>query len=335
MRDHPGLDAMLAEMARQRDDALATLKAPGPAADAIAESVRRTRSLLLYAMGGSQHVNRIAAPLYRDLGVDARTMIASAALNAPLPERTRTALILSQSGESGEIRQLLARPAGAEERFGLTLEAESTLARSVRAAIVAHGGTEHAFAATRSIVLSLAMHGAVVERLGAPQTALRKVLEGGNTADMTAAAVALDGCDAYVFAGWHAMHGTAESGALSLMELARLPTIGFEGGQFRHGPFELLRPGIGVILLRSAGTDRALVPPTAAAVARTGAALVVLDASGAAPVTEGTCIALTANEGLAAATDMVLALQQLNIVMALKSIPTGVGTPRHTTKVTE
>ncbi|MBB3695656.1 SIS domain-containing protein [Sphingomonas sp. BK580] len=335
MSDHPGLAAMLAEMRRQRADALATLDAPCPAADAIVESVRRTGALLLYAMGGSQHVNRIAAPLYRDLGLDARTMIASAALSAPPPDRPRTALILSQSGESGEIRQLLARPAGSEERYGLTLEPGSTLARSARAAVVAHGGTEHAFAATRSIVLSLAMHGAVLERLGSPQSALRQILGTDAVTDMTAAAETLYGCDAFVFAGWHAMHGTAESAALSLMELARLPSIGFEGGQFRHGPFELLRPGIGVTLLRSAGADAALVPPTAAAVARTGAALVVLDASGSAPLAEGTQVTLAANDGLAAATDMVLALQQLNIAMALKSIPAGIGTPRHTSKVTE
>ncbi|TCP34018.1 aminotransferase [Sphingomonas sp. BK235] len=335
MTDHPGLEAMLAEMARQRGDALATLDDPGPAAAAIAESARRTGTLLLYAMGGSQHVNRIVAPLYRALGLDARTMIASAALMAPLPDRARTALFLSQSGESGEIRALLARAAGAEERFALTLEPASTLARAVRAAIVATGGTEHAFAATRSIVLSLAMHGAVLERLGAPQPGLRAVLAAGAVADMRAAAAALAGCDAYVVAGWHAMHGTAESAALSLMELARLPAIGFEGGQFRHGPFELLRPGIGVILLRSAGPDAALVPPTAAAVARTGATLVVVDASGAAPVAEGVRVTLAPGAGLAAATDMVLAFQELNIAMARASIAQGIGTPRYTTKVTE
>ncbi|MBW6526431.1 hypothetical protein KZ813_06220 [Sphingomonas sp. RHCKR7] len=335
MGDHPGLTLMLAEMARQRGDALATLDTPGPAVDAIAESARRTGSLLLYAMGGSQHVNRIVAPLYRDLGLDARTMIASAALSAPLPDRPRTALILSQSGESGEIRQLLARPSGSEERFGLTLEPGSTLARGVRAAIVAHGGTEHAFAATRSIVLSLAMHGVILERLGASQGPLRRVLETEAVIDMEEAADTLDGCDAYVFAGWHAMHGTAESAALSLMELARLPSIGFEGGQFRHGPLELLRPGIGVILLRSAGVDAALVPPTATAVARTGAALVILDASGSASLLAGTEVALPANHGLAAATDMVLAVQQLNVAMALRTIPAGIGTPRHTSKVTE
>jgi fructoselysine-6-P-deglycase FrlB-like protein len=335
MNDHPGLDAMVAEMARQRSDALATLDDPGSAADAIAASARRTGTLLLYAMGGSQHVNRIVAPLYRSLGLDARTMIASAALMAQLPDRARTGLFLSQSGESGEIRALLARPAGAEERFGLTLEPASTLARAVRGAIIAHGGTERAFAATRSIVLSLAMHGAVLERLGELQPGLRKVLARAGAADMREAAAVLAGCDAYVVAGWHAMHGTAESAALSLMELARLPAIGFEGGQFRHGPFELLRPGIGVILLRSAGPDAALVPPTAAAVARTGATLVVVDASDAAPVAEGVRVPLAPGAGLAAATDMVLAFQDLNIAMARATIPQGIGTPRYTTKVTE
>ena len=154
----PGLELMENEMSRQCADALQTMNQPGSAVDQIVSSIKETGRLILYAMGGSQHVNRIVEPLYRELGIDARSMIASEQLLAPMPDVARTALIASQSGESGEIKQLLATDAGREHRFGLTLEANSTLARSVKASIVATGGTEHAFAATRSIVLTLAMH---------------------------------------------------------------------------------------------------------------------------------------------------------------------------------
>ncbi|WP_448664100.1 hypothetical protein ACG3SL_05315 [Sphingomonas sp. CJ20] len=139
MSVNPGLALLRAEMARQCRDALATLDASGAVAAEIAASIRATGRLILYAMGGSQHVNRIVEPLYRELGVDCRSMIASEALMAPLPDSRRTALIASQSGRSGEIRALLATPAGAEERFGLTLEPGSTLARAARAVIVAEG----------------------------------------------------------------------------------------------------------------------------------------------------------------------------------------------------
>lgn len=335
MTEHPGLDLMYDEMRRQGPDALATIEAGAPVAVRIADAVRRTGRIVLYAMGGSHHVNRIAEPLYRDLGWDARALNASEALLSPLPEAARAALVVSQSGESGEIRDLLKRGPGREERFGLTLEGDSTLARSARASIVAAGGTERAFAASRSIVLTLAMHGAVLEALGAPQDALRASLaDAADPAAIDAADAALAGVDATIFAGRHAMAGVAESAALSMMELARVSTIGFEGGQFRHGPFEVLRPGLGVVLFRSLGPDRAGVAPLAEAAVAAGCATVVFDASGDAPPAGTVHVPLRRGEGLSAAASMILALQHLNIAVARRTIPNGIGTPQRTTKVT-
>lgn len=334
MNDHPGLELMRVEMGRECSDALATLDNPGPAAGEIAASIRATGRLILYAMGGSQHVNRIVEPLYRGLGADCRSMIASEQLMAPLPPSRRTALIASQSGESGEIKELLATPADGEERFGLTLEPNSTLARNVRASIVAAGGTEHAFAATRSIVLTLAMHAAVLEALGAPQDALRAVLAADAPANIDAVEAAIADSDAFIFAGAHVMQGAAESGALSMMELVRVPTIGFEGGQFRHGPFECLRPGLAILVLRSAGPDFASVRQLVEVPVAAGCTVVLFDTSGKPGFDGATHVALPTNEGLAAAMSCLLTFQHLNIKMAERLIPRGIGTPRFTSKVT-
>lgn len=334
MNHHPGLALMLSEMDHQCPDALKTLDSAAAPALRIVESLRRTGRLVLYGMGGSQHVNRIVEPLYRDLGIDAHTLNASQALMSPLPDFARTAIIASQSGESGEIVDLLQQPAGAEERFGLTLEPSSTLARSVETAIVAEGGTEQAFAATRSIVLTLAMHGAVLEALGSRQDELRDVLASRLPADIAAPAEALAGCDVFVFSGRHAMQGVAESGALSLMELARVPTVAFEGGQFRHGPFEALRPGLGVLLFRSAGPDGPGVEPLARAAADAGCRVVLFDAAGGAPIKDCTQVALGRRTGLGAALAMLLTLQPLNIALARRFLPAGIGTPQRTSKVT-
>ena len=138
----------------------------------------------------------------------------------------------------------------------------------------------------------------------------------------------------FVFAGWHAMQGPAESAALSMMELARVPTLGFEGGQFRHGPFEFLRPGLGIILLRSNGPDFPLVAPVVKTASEAGCTVVLLDASGEAAPAGCHHVVLPANRGLAAAMSIVLALQRLNILLAQRYIPAGVGTPRFTSKVT-
>ena len=334
MRNDAGLQLMWAEMARERADALATMDDNRAAAAQVAESLRRTRSLVLYAMGGSHYTNLVAEPLYRESGIDCRSVLASDALMAPLPDATRTALIASQSGESGEIVELLARPAGAEERYGLTLTPGSTLGTSARATLLAAGGPEIAFAATRSIILTIAMHGAVLDALGQPQDALRAAFAAGSSPDIAAADAALAGCDAIIFSGRHAMSGVAVSGALSMMELARVPAIGLEAGQFRHGPYEVLRPGIGVVLLRSAGPDGASIPPTARSTVEAGCSTVVFDASGEAPLPGCVTVSLPQATGLAAAAHMLLAFQPLNIAAACRRIAAGVGSPLRTSKVT-
>ena len=334
MAEHEGLRRMQAEMARQCADALATLTETAPAAAEAARGIRSTGAVALCAMGGSHHVNAIAAPLYRSLGFDARAWTASELLSAPLPSARRAMLIVSQSGRSGEIVQLLGSPAGADERFALTLDGASPLAKGCKAAFVAHGGPEQAFAATRSITLTLAMHGAILDALGRSATALRHVFEAGAAPSMSEADETLAGCDAVIFAGYGAMTGVASSAALSMMELARVPTIGFEGGQFRHGPFEVLRPGLGVVLFRSAGEDEALAAALAAASIEAGCATIVVDASGAAAVEGCLTVCLPRNEGLAAAASMLLAMQPLNIAAARRRIAKDIGTPLRTSKVT-
>ena len=335
MIEHEGLLKMQSEMARQCSEALASLDSAAPAARLAAASARASGQVLLLGMGGSHHVNAIAEPLYRDAGLDCRAWVASELLLSPLPDVARTVLIVSQSGRSGEIVEYVGRAAGLEQRFALTMDGESPLAGACSAALVAEGGPELAFAATRSIILTLALHGAVLEALGVTQEGLRAVLAAPPGADVAVAAdAALDGCDAVVFAGYHAMRGVAQSAALSMMELARVPTIGFEGGQFRHGPFEMLRPGLGIVLPRSAGVDAPLVAGLAAASVEAGCRVVVLDTSGLPPLPGCVTVALAPGDGLGAAACMLLAGQFLNIAVARRRIAKDIGSPLRTSKVT-
>jgi fructoselysine-6-P-deglycase FrlB-like protein len=151
--EHEGSKLMAAEMSRQCADALATMDKSADIASRIAAAARETGRLVLYGIGGSHYVNRMMEPLYRQAGLDCRAMSPSEALVSPLPAIPRGALFVSQSGESGEIVELLQTAPGLDRRFGLTLNADSTLAKSVEAVIVAAGGPELAFAATRSIIL--------------------------------------------------------------------------------------------------------------------------------------------------------------------------------------
>ena len=116
-----GLVLIESEIERQHADALASFARADMVAAQIARNARETGRLLLIGMGGSHYVNRVAEPVYRGLGLDASAVVASEILAQPLPDLPRSAILTSQSGASGEILQLLERPAGQERRFGLTL----------------------------------------------------------------------------------------------------------------------------------------------------------------------------------------------------------------------
>jgi fructoselysine-6-P-deglycase FrlB-like protein len=178
------------------------------------------------------------------------------------------------------------------------------------------------------------MHVPILEHLGADLTSLKAVLEADFPVAIERAGEALRDCDVVVFAGRHVMQGIAQSGALSMMELCRVPTIGFETGQFRHGPYEFLRPGLGVILLRGAGRDKDIIPSIAATTVDAGCTTIIFDASAEAPLEGCITIELPKNNGLAAGMNMLLAFQHLNIFVAKDRITAGIGSPLRTTKVT-
>jgi fructoselysine-6-P-deglycase FrlB-like protein len=289
--------------------------------------------LVLLGMGGSHYVNRMVEPLYRAQGIDATALVVSEVLRAPLPARPRTVLLVSQSGRSGEIVHYFGRALEQEERFGMTLDAESPLAKAVPS-LVGQGGPERAFAATRSLTISLALHGAVLAALGVDAAPLAAVLQKPAPISADAAIEALAGCKAVVYSGRGVLTGVAEVAALGLMELARMPAFAEEGGQFQHGPLEMLGAGIGVALFRPAGPDAKAAIRLVEVSRAAGCAVLVYDASGEPPIDGAVTIAVPAAEGLAAAASLFPALQETMIGVAVKRVP-NVGEPVRSTKVTD
>jgi fructoselysine-6-P-deglycase FrlB-like protein len=327
-----GLQAIRAEMSRQGGDALASFENAGEAARAVAESAGRTGRLLLLGMGGSHAVNRTVEPLYRRAEIDTTAIPVSELLHAPLPARARTVLLASQSGESAEIVRYLDHRADVEERFGLTLDPGSRLARTVPS-LVGHGGVEEAFAATRSLTVSLALHGRVLQEMGFDQADALQAARAASDAEIGAAAELLSGKNAVVFSGRAAFQGIAEAGALGLMELARIPCFALEGGQLRHGPVEALGPHLGVVLIRAAGAAPELTAGIAELCIAAGGPPVILDASGLPPVPGAVTVPLPKREDLAAALTVLPAMQRLMIEVATRKVADA-GTPIRATKVT-
>ncbi|MER8490722.1 SIS domain-containing protein [Mesorhizobium australicum] len=326
-----GLTAIDREMARQHADARASFENNAAMAADVAASIGKTGRLLLLGMGGSHAVGRAVEPLYRALGIDALALPLSEQLGQPLPLADRTVLVTSQSGESAEVVRWFAQAGGSSDVFGLTLEGGSFLARNAPC-LVGAGGTELAFAATRSLTVTLALHLALLAALGEDPAPALAMLEAPQDCDIAQALAALGKVATIVTSG-RRLQGVAEALALGLTELSRLPCFSLEGGQLRHGPMEMLGPQIGVVLFRGADPTSELVTAMALSVVETGAPLVIFDASGQAPVAGAVTLTFKPAAGVAAILAMLPVAQRLMIAFADGRVDNA-GTPVRTTKIT-
>jgi fructoselysine-6-P-deglycase FrlB-like protein len=326
-----GLVAIRAEMARQTADALTTMSANPQAAEQLAASLRRTGKAVLLGMGASHAVNRAVEPLYRDLGIEAFAIPLSEQLGQPLPLKGATVIVTSQSGESAEVLRWGQEHAPERDVFGLTMEAGSQLAQMMPSLIGA-GGSEHAFAATRSLTITLAQHATVLAQLGADLGPAQAMLESPAQVGLNPALAAMEQVGTIVTSG-RRLQGLAEAIALGLVELSRLPCFSLEGGQLRHGPMEMLGPDLGVVMFRGDDATSELVGRLAASAAEAGSPTVVFDASGAAPVAGAVTVPLPKASGLAALFALLPVAQRFMVEFAASRVE-NVGTPLRSQKVT-
>jgi fructoselysine-6-P-deglycase FrlB-like protein len=327
-----GRELLDMEMARQHADALASLELNGDMAARVAKSLARTGRLLLVGMGASHFANRSAEHCYRGLGVEAWACTAAELIQSPLPATAGTVLLVSQSGASGEILQLLQTMHDDGDHFGLTLDAASSLGRALPC-LAGSGGAEIAFAATRSLLITIALHARILSALGMSKNEAADVLRSPTRPAIDTASRELSEKTAIVISGRNELRGLAEANALMLMELARMPAHGFEAGQFRHGPLELLSPDIGVILLRGAGAAGEMAAGLARTSLAAGTSPVVFDCSGEASLPGAVTVGLPRLQGLAAVLGMMPALQKLIIDIAASRVER-VGEPLRSAKIT-
>jgi len=326
-----GLLAIDREMARQHDDALASIGAAADLARQVADALRKRRRVVLLGMGGSHAVNRMAEVEYRALGIQAFAVSLSEYLYSPFDLGNSVIIVTSQSGESAEVHRILGTIAGHAASYGMTLEANSTLGRALPSLIGA-GGTEHAFAATRSLMITLALHLSVLSALGLDAGPALDVLRTRVRLDVTEAVKLFRNCKAVVYSG-RALRGLAEAVALSTMELARMPAYALEGGQFRHGPLEMLKTELGAVHFCADEPALPLVAGLARDTVAGGSPTLVFDASGSDEVRGDLILRLPKSKGVAAILAMLPTAQRLAIGLAGQRV-SDVGVPLRTTKIT-
>ncbi len=325
-----GLESMRLEMQRQIPDSLETLRNCASDAALIAENIRATGRVLMLGMGASHYANRICEPLYRALEIDAISVPLSEAVYAPFPNQDRATLLVSQSGMSGEVSKYLELFSSRERQYGLTLEAQSSLAKSLPS-LVAYGGTERGFAATRSLLLTLVMHASILEALGSKDD-VRNALQ-SPIPNVDAALETVSSSQTLIYSGRTHLQGLAEVCALHTAELARVPALALEGGQFKHGPLELLEPSFGVVVLRASGPTASLTSSLIETCLRAGITPIVFDASGEPAISSTVSIPIDHHHGLSSAIAAMLPLQNFVIGFAQQRIE-HVAEPRFSSKVT-
>ncbi|SNB74045.1 Fructoselysine-6-P-deglycase FrlB with duplicated sugar isomerase (SIS) domain [Arboricoccus pini] len=327
-----GLVRLEAEMARQFQDASRSFEANQANAQAAARHIQETKRLHLVGMGASHWLNRTVEPLYRTHGIDATAVLASELLRAPLPGPA-TELLVSQSGASGEIVRYLDRRESDTEAFGLTLNASSPLGQRTTS-LIGEGGPEQAFAATRSLAITLALHAAILKHLGSDPADFLSVLTAPPETESKGVPEQLAAARILILSSRGHLQGVVETAGLTFMELARRPALAIEGGQLRHGPLEVLSTETAIVLARPAGADADTVATVAQIALKAGLTPIVIDCSGAPPIEGARTVALPRLRGLAAAAIVLATLQRIFIDTATLLVP-DIGTPLRSTKVTD
>lgn len=248
----------------------------------------RIRHVILTGMGGSLHSaygswQRLAAGLAVPVSLwDSSELIQQ----APELMRGDTLIIaISQSGESVELQRLTKIASRPFFVISITNGMGNTLSAWADCAVATEAGKEDAVSTKTYVagfIALLAIEQALLGRRDLTQASLDAF------AELTAAR--LDGFERAAHAaldflgaqsplnyiGRGASFSSAAMAALMTVEATKLDSTALTGGQFRHGPLELVRTGFRAVLFLGSGVERELNEVTALDISRFGGRCLVL-----------------------------------------------------------
>lgn len=231
----------------------------GPGRDALdraARRVREARNVVLAGIGASWHAAMGPLSLFDRAGRPAQLFDASEILHfAAIPPETALVL-LSRSGKSIEVVDLLDRARAARAKvIGVTNTPDSPLAKRSDVALLLEAAFDHAVSITMYSAPALVAGLLAEASLGTLDAALADALKRG----LEEAGRAIPRWRGQLEGnGWFAKEATtyflARSGSLASAHEARLlweegakaPATAMATGGFRHGPWEILKPGVRV-----------------------------------------------------------------------------------------
>ncbi len=237
-----------------------------PARVAIARGAELLRAAplpLLAGMGSSFHGGHALQALFDAAGRPARNVDAGELLHFATLPRGATLLLLSRSGRSVEIVELLKKARAAQAtRIGVTNDRESPLARDCDPAVLLEAPFDHNVSVTMYSGVLLAAAVMVTQSLGSwraeTSVDLRRALADAErrlpawrTAIAGSTFLARDATTVLIARG-PGMAAAIEARQL-WEEAAKHPATALSTGAFRHGPNEVVAPGCRVVLWLAAG----------------------------------------------------------------------------------
>jgi glucosamine--fructose-6-phosphate aminotransferase (isomerizing) len=175
-------------------------------------------------------------------------------------------VVASQSGETVEVKKLLSEFGGRSLIASITNDAENYLAKNSDLALFLYGGEERgpaskthtatiAVASLLAMCLTSTMSKRNVEGLYEAVEAMETFL-GGWTERIDGLVDFLGGVDCLSLLARGPSLASAMAGALILKEAAKMHAEGMSGGQFRHGPLELVTPDFTAVVFAMNGRTR-------------------------------------------------------------------------------
>ncbi len=221
--------------------------------------------IIFTGMGSSYFISYAASILFNGIHIPAFVVNASELLhyNSSLLKEGTLLVCLSQSGESFEIKEILKEMPQGVHCIGIVNEENSTLARNADVALLCKAGKEE-MTSTKTFVLTMLVTYILAASLSKRwnETTIKNVkkltngfsdwLQDYDTLIDSAIDFLGDIQTLQIIARGPAFAAASQS-ALMFKEAVKIPATGILGGEFRHGPMEMVADGFKAILFAAKG----------------------------------------------------------------------------------
>ena len=224
------------------------------------------KEIIFTGMGSSYFSSYAASCLFNSLGIHSYAVNTSELLyyHSALITKNTLVICISQSGESFEVVKLINQLPANFYCIGVTNEEQSSLAKNSRSALFSKAGREEMTSTKTytSLNLTLFILGWFLAGKWGEEKInnIEKMVTGFETLlasreEMISEVFAFLGNLNYIqIIGRGPSYSTVLQSELMFKEAAKLPSAGTLGGEFRHGPMEMVKPGFKSILFAAHGT---------------------------------------------------------------------------------